>query len=95
MTMKTNQRTPFTRNSRLHFNAGQDIQQVTTIAEEIVRKKLADERENLSDVDEANAGGSKLLSSGQISTKQIFRRPKPGNNSMNLESGNPDLTEQI
>lgn len=85
--MKNNQRTPYHRNVRPYFNAAHDIQQVTTICEEIVRKKLADERENLSEVEEQDGGGSKLLSSGHISTKQIFRRNLKGNSSMNLESG--------
>lgn len=92
--MKNNQRTPFQRNKRQYFNAAHDIQQVTTICEEIVRKKLADEdRENLSEMDDADGGGSKLLSSGHISTKQVFRRTVKNNNSMNLESGKRSLTK--
>lgn len=87
--LKINQRQSFDRVKRRYFNAAQDIQEVSTISEEIVRKLLIEEKENLSD-DDNDAGGSRQFSSnGHISAKNLLKRTYKGNASLNLESSKP------
>jgi hypothetical protein len=85
--LKTNQRQSFDRVKRRYFNAAQDIHEVTTITEEIVRKLLIEEKENLSEDNENEMALSKQFSStGHVSAKNLLKRTYKGNGSLNLES---------
>lgn len=85
--MKTNQRMHYSRKPHPPFFALQDMKEVYTISEEILRKNLADEREGVSEGEESRGdpGNSKVLSSGYFSSKGGYKKYR-GFHSMNLES---------
>lgn len=84
---KNNSRQNYIRNKRLYFNAAQDYSQVQTISEELVRKRLVEDREDFEEHEEDNNVSKQLSSTGHISTKHLLKRTYKGNNSLNLESG--------
>ncbi len=92
--LKTNQRSPFARKHRFVFNALQDQPEVYTICDELLRRKLHEEKDNMSENDEsADARASRQMSSnggfgGSANIKEPLTPNKRfrGNFSLNQDS---------